>query len=893
MSNIITVSTQAELLNALSSCGGGDTILLKAGNYGDLSLIDKPKFDLNFSSTVTIAAADPNDPPTVTKLDLRGAENLAFDNILFDYTYKEGQPTWNRPFSVSGGENISFTGCTFDGDVASGLKETDNGFPTGSGLYIRSSAGVTVDDCEVVNFYRGIVVSDSDELTITNNDVHGIRMDGMTFAAVQGVLIEGNNIHDFNRSMNSTDHSDMIQFWTSGTTRPSTDIVIRDNILDIGKGEYTQSIFMRNELVDLGQAGQEMYYQNVVIEGNTIVNGHLHGIVVGETAGLTISNNSVLHSDGASTDGADSSVEIPRISVAETSTNVTITQNATSSINGYTDQADWNVSQNAFVQDQDQNAAGWYGDVFVTSTLNTSEGASAIRVIEGSLLTQMQAGAPSQLVAAKAASLDAAFHTTTETAGGNTVQFDASYSTGVQSKGTLYTWDFGDGTTGSGLKVSHTYTDGGTYQAKLTVASPDGSSDSQSTAISVVGSNLVHLSDNGTFVATSYGTETVLTTIRDHDAEGGIQLGGTGISASIARSNLTSLFGADDVTISMQMDADAAGKTGEVMRLHSSFLSLVNSKGEMNIQAWSSEGDAVSLTSTGIKVNDGASHDIDIRLEDGRLSLWIDDTMVKDAAFNGTFADVGRHDLTFGNPWNSNFFQGDITEFSIAINDGPTVIPASSSVESKSAAIAVVGNELVHLSDDGTFVATKAGTETVLTSIRDHDAEGGIQLGGTGISASIARSNLTSLFGSDDVTISMQMDADAAGKTGEVMRLHSSFHTYVNSKGEMNVQAWSSKGDAVSLTSTGIKVNDGASHDIDIRLEDGRLSLWIDAAMVKDAAFSGTFADLGRHDLTFGNPWNKGFFQGDVTEFSITIDDGPTVIDPFTAHSVDHSAPLI
>jgi hypothetical protein len=674
MSNIITVSTQAELLNALSSCGGGDTILLKAGNYGDLNLVDKPKFDLNFSSTVTIAAADPNDPPTVTKLDLRGAENLAFDSILFDYTYQEGQQLWTKPFAVSGSQNISFTGCTFDGDVASGLTAVDNGFPTGFGLNVSSTVGITVEDCEIVNFYRGVVVSNSDDVAITNNDLHGIRMDGMNFAAVQGVVIEGNNIHDFTRSMDSADHADMIQFWTNGTTRPSTDIVIRNNILDIGQGEYTQSIFMRNDQVDRGLAGEEMYYQNVVIEGNTIVNGHLHGITVGETAGLTISNNSVLHSDGASADGADASVEIPRISVAETSTNVTITQNATSSINGYTDQADWNVSNNAFVQDQDQNAAGWYGNVFVSSTLNTLEGASAIRAVAGGLLTDMQAGAQSQLVAAKAASLDAAFHTTTETAGGNTVQFDASYSTGTETKGTLYTWDFGDGTTGIGMKTSHSYADGGVYQAKLTVTSASGSSDSQSSAISVAGSDLVHLSHDGTFVASSYGTDTILNSIRDHDTEGGIQLGGTGVSASIARGNLTSLFGADDVTISMQMDADAAGKTGEVFRLHSSFIVMVNSKGEMFVRGWSSEGDAVALTSTGVKVNDGASHDIDIRLEDGRLSLWIDDAMVKDAAFNGTFADVGRHDLTFGNPWNKGFFQGDVTEFSIAINDGPTVI---------------------------------------------------------------------------------------------------------------------------------------------------------------------------------------------------------------------------
>ena len=96
----------------------------------------------------------------------------------------------------------------------------------------------------------------------------------MTFSNIDGVLIENNYIHDFRGSPGSGDHCDMIQFWTAGTTSPSTNITIRANVLDIGNGTATQSIFMRNEMVDTGQAGTEMYYKNVVIEDNTITNAH-------------------------------------------------------------------------------------------------------------------------------------------------------------------------------------------------------------------------------------------------------------------------------------------------------------------------------------------------------------------------------------------------------------------------------------------------------------------------------------------------------------------------------------------------------------------------------------------------------------------------------------------
>lgn len=64
--------------------------------------------------------------------------------------------------------------------------------------------------------------------------------------------------------------------------------------MDIGEGDKTQSIFMRNDLVDRGLAGEEMYYQNILIEGNVILNGHKHGITVGETDGLIIQNNTIL-----------------------------------------------------------------------------------------------------------------------------------------------------------------------------------------------------------------------------------------------------------------------------------------------------------------------------------------------------------------------------------------------------------------------------------------------------------------------------------------------------------------------------------------------------------------------------------------------------------------------
>ncbi len=60
-------------------------------------------------------------------------------------------------------------------------------------------------------------------------------------------------------------------------------------------------------------------------------------------------------------------------------------------------------------------------------------------------------------------------------ADGTTVSFDATGSTAAGTKRvTSYAWDFGDGSTGTGATVSHTYATDGTYQIKLTVTDSAG-----------------------------------------------------------------------------------------------------------------------------------------------------------------------------------------------------------------------------------------------------------------------------------------------------------------------------------------------------------------------------------------------------------------------------------
>lgn len=149
-----------------------------------------------------------------------------------------------------------------------------------------------------------------------------------------------------------------------------------------------------------------------------------------------------------------------------------------------------------------------------------------------------------------------------------------------------------------------------------------------------------------------------------------VQLGATGVASSISRSELSELFIQQDIAVNFSIGADMAGKTGEVFRLHGSLLVDVNRMGELQVRAWSSEGDYVILRSgSDMRVNDGEHHDIDIQLIEGRLSLWVNDEIRSEASFGGSFRDRGAHDLTFGNPWHGaeRFFDGSLSDFSISV----------------------------------------------------------------------------------------------------------------------------------------------------------------------------------------------------------------------------------
>ena len=325
---IINVSGAGELMAALNDARPGDTLRLASGDYGSLNLDGDRNPGLKFAGDVTITSANPGAPAVFRDVSLREVANLNFENV--DFTAVAGR-TGGDLVSVSESRGITINNADFDGHQIGGKQ---------NGLSVNSSSDVQISNSEFADFYYGAGFRKVDNLRILNNDIHSMDFDGLRLAQVTDTLIQGNRLHDMDGPVDGG-HRDMIQFWN--TDGPSANVTIRGNTIDIGDGRMIQSLFVYNEAARAG-AGEAEFHRNFLIENNHIEGVHPHGILVGETLGLTIRGNTVVRDPDLERLQADWE---PIIEVAERSKGVTITGNTAHEVPNA--EPGWNVGGNRLV----------------------------------------------------------------------------------------------------------------------------------------------------------------------------------------------------------------------------------------------------------------------------------------------------------------------------------------------------------------------------------------------------------------------------------------------------------------------------------------------------------------------------------------------------------------
>jgi len=657
----ILVSNAAELLAALQNAKGGETIALNAGDYGALKLWSGAGIPASYSGQVTIVSADPTHPATLTGLGATGVGNIKFDNINFDYTAVSGTPTFNAPFCIKASTNIEIVNCRFDGDLATGLGATIDGYGTGKGLTIDGCSGVTVANNVFTDWNRAAVFSNTSDLTVSGNEVSRNSSDGFNFANVDNVLIQANYLHDFLAAPDSTSHPDMIQFWTSGTTSPSTNITIVDNYLDAGSGITTQSIFMRNEVVDTGAAGAEMFYQNVTISNNVIVNRHVHGITVGETAGLVIDNNTILQKSTISEDGT---ISVPKINVALASTGVTISDNVVPSLSASMTGpgAGWDVHNNVVAQRDLPHESSYIGNLYSDALDLTSATLDDYQVIAGSYIDNVKAGSTLSSILSHE-TLGGYIVAHENNAAGYMVQsFDASnvFSKGtrVDLTGATVVWDFGDGTVGSGTTADHVYASAGVYEATAHITLASGKTLSIDKTLVVASDNLLDVDFDKSAADLSPTANAVDLGVATFEAGAdgnAIRLNGGVVKYDAG----VDFFGNSEFTLLADFKKDAATTStgGRLVYFSGVFVVSIGADG-LDVSLCSDAGGA-TLKAASVGINDADWHRLALTYsgDAGTAALYLDGQLVASASGIAGIQQscLSSADLYLGGPFGGSF----------------------------------------------------------------------------------------------------------------------------------------------------------------------------------------------------------------------------------------------
>lgn len=253
------VSTQAELLSALSIMKSADTILLNDGHYGDLSIIQK-----KYGANVTIAALNEHGA-TFSGIDIRNSTNLSFLGIEVEGEFRTSVSTKN---------------ITLDG-----VKATT--------FYFRDTDGLSVDHSEASGGWYNLVMNGVKNFSVTNSHFHGATEDISRIVGNTHDGIIANNIFSETNST-GTLHPDLMQMFRFNGATPH-DITISGNLFwdDPRTGSsYAQGIF----LTDASSSG----YRDILIEENLISVSSANSIYIdGGQENVVMQDNTLLADKGS------------------------------------------------------------------------------------------------------------------------------------------------------------------------------------------------------------------------------------------------------------------------------------------------------------------------------------------------------------------------------------------------------------------------------------------------------------------------------------------------------------------------------------------------------------------------------------------------------------------
>jgi hypothetical protein len=661
-------ATPRTLKRTLRQVDPGDTVLLAPGEYGALSLQGAYG---SAAQRVTLRSEDVQNPARFSALKLEEAQGLILDGLVFEYRFKRRHnPSKRRVNEINNTQHVTVMNSLFDGDNAKATNTTADGYGASFGLSLRWAENIDLENNIFRTFFRGLVISQSRQLTLRNNEIYDMRSDGVDFAEVTDVLVEQNHFHSFRRDPQSRDHADMIQFWTAGTNSPSRNITIRNNVLNAKHGDWTQSIFMRNELVDRKQAGPEMLYQNISITGNVIINAHLHGITLGESKGVEISHNTLVRNRFAQLTNDNLKLHTPSIRLAEASYNVRISNNIVGTISGYEEQQDWRVLRNLIIQEQDSKSPGYYDDVFVSARYGDPAFLGPFIYLRDGPAGQKKVGAPLLRLskrAAQNANIGPLVQVKQDPYHPQRFRFHEAFN--LDETDAALHWTFSDGHKATGQAITHDFATPGQH----TVTVQRGSGPPSRLILNVAHPQIL-LFDGKALKAQANGILKPLGGLTFQGMEQDAQMialrPGRDIM-QIKKDAIAGFFGSGGFTLDLRLRAaNTQDPTGEILRIHNNLVVSMTPTGGISFWLNTSETPKpIQIITAPLQLFDQAWHDVSLRYtaQEEKMLILVNGKVAGTGRAQGLSRNMESWGLSFGNPFGKKTFEGDLARLSLQV----------------------------------------------------------------------------------------------------------------------------------------------------------------------------------------------------------------------------------
>jgi Ca2+-binding RTX toxin-like protein len=359
--SVITVSNAAQLASAIAHANAGDTISLQKGDYGDLSINNK-----NFSTDVTITSADAGRPAVFNSVTVNASSGIDFVGVNLSYATTAQTATFTGVVKISNSSDIEFHGGTVKAGLAvSGIAPTATtldasgnviGMATARGFSIDNSSHVVVDHTEITQVFRGVVMSDSNYVTLTNNNIHDVRTSPIVGGNDNHLVIDGNKLSSshpwrWGDGSGEHDHGDFIHLWTMPGKATNTDIQITNNTMTQGSGAPILGIYLDDNTNKLG-------FTNVTVSNNMLANDNGQGIRLENVFNSKIIDNTLVQTGTGAKDA-------PGVLITSGSHDLSVSGNITSYVNTMTGSTA-NAHDNTLVQNLDKTKAGFYDDSLVS-----------------------------------------------------------------------------------------------------------------------------------------------------------------------------------------------------------------------------------------------------------------------------------------------------------------------------------------------------------------------------------------------------------------------------------------------------------------------------------------------------------------------------------------------